>query len=71
MSLLHPKIVIERLLARGMTQETIATLSGTTQPTICRIQKGEVADPRWSQVYGLHVLYQAILDAEAARKEAA
>jgi predicted transcriptional regulator len=71
MSILHPKTVIDHLAARGMTQQTIATLAGTTQATICRIQTGYVKDPRWSQVYGLHVLYQAVLDADSSRKEVA
>lgn len=60
MSLLHPRFIIDALMSRGLSQQTIAILAGTTQATICRIHKGYVADPRWSQVYGLNALWDSV-----------
>ena len=69
MSLLHPRFIIDGLLSRGLSQQTIAILAGTTQATICRIHRGDVADPRWSQVYGLNTLWESVTQGDTPEQE--
>lgn len=54
--MIHPKIIIEQLLKRGLTQNVIATLADTSQPTICRVLRSKV-QPRWHLAQNLNRVY--------------
>ncbi len=40
------KMIIERLVAAGMSEAAIAAEAGLTQPSINRLRHGRIADPK-------------------------
>lgn len=47
------QLIIEKLMAKGLTQSEIAAEVGCRQPTISDIRHGKIKNPSFSVVFGL------------------